>query len=96
MELVPAKSMEGFGQTNGPWYVTRYRVSDASEAGVVWLGQIDWADWDKNGAMLFGQNGCLYRQSFENLAPCPPDCWPISAGTSFHPSRHPIGPKPFE
>lgn len=57
--------IEGLHQENGPWYVTTYRVADLSGAETAGLGLADWADWDKQGDLLFARGGCLYRQTFQ-------------------------------
>lgn len=56
-------SIEGLHKENGPWYEIAYRVVDDSETAVVNMGFADWADWDKQGNLLFARNGCLFRQA---------------------------------
>lgn len=63
--------IEGLHQENGPWYVTTYRVVDTSGAEIVGLGLADWADWDKQGDLLFARGGSLYRQAFQKSVPSP-------------------------
>jgi hypothetical protein len=61
-------TIEGLNQTNGPWYVLRYRVLDQSLGEVSNLGLLDWADWSHDGDLLFAKAGCLYRQSLTKNA----------------------------
>ncbi|SRR5258708_6932574 len=56
--------IEGIHQENGPWYSTSYRVANLLGTEVAGLGLADWADWDKQGDLLFARGGCLYRQTF--------------------------------
>ncbi|HTG45785.1 MAG TPA: hypothetical protein VK633_14790 [Verrucomicrobiae bacterium] len=63
--------IEGAHQENGPWYVTTYRVADNTGAEVASLGLAGWADWDKQGGLLFARQGSLYRQSFGKSVPSP-------------------------
>lgn len=41
------------------WYVAEYEVIDGSN--LERLGHIEWADWDRNGDLLFAMKGALYR-----------------------------------
>jgi hypothetical protein len=42
--------------------VQEYRVFDATTDNIVRdLGNSDWADWDKNGDLLFAKSGCIFR-----------------------------------
>lgn len=61
--------IHGMAEVNGPWYVTTYRVTDPSGSEIIDLGPSDWADWDKQGDLLFARNGQLYRQSFRGSKP---------------------------
>ena len=67
-----AMFIHGMGQDNGPWHVTSYRVADNSGAEVSSLGPADWADWDKQGDLLFALGGRLYRQRFQKTNSPPP------------------------
>ena len=54
--------IKGIGQRNGPWYVIDY-VLTKDQVAVAKLDATDWADWDRNGDLLFGKGGRLYRVS---------------------------------
>ena len=49
-------------------YFRRGGTSRVTEAAVVCgkhtveMGELDWADWDTNGDLLYAKDGCLYRQ----------------------------------
>jgi hypothetical protein len=51
----------GIKETDGPWYVVEYRVVDRHGNVVLDLGRTDWADWSRNGDLLFAKEGCLFR-----------------------------------
>jgi len=51
----------GIRETDGPWYVTEYRVVDGHSNVVLDLGRTDWADWSRGGDLLFAKEGCLFR-----------------------------------
>jgi hypothetical protein len=51
----------GIRETDGPWYVTEYRVVDGHSNVVLDLGRTDWADWSHGGDLLFAKEGCLFR-----------------------------------
>lgn len=63
--------IEGIGQENGSMYLTRFRVIDDSHTEIADLGPTDWADWDKQGDLLFARTGCIYRQRFSTSGPRP-------------------------
>jgi hypothetical protein len=54
------------GQRQGPWY----RIDHAliSGGGEAVLADTDWADWDRNGDLLYARDGCLYRAPRGDLA----------------------------
>lgn len=64
-------SIEAVGQDDGPWYVTAYRVAETDGPDVLTLSRADWADWDRQGDLLYARDGCLYRQSFSGTKPLP-------------------------
>ena len=71
------RSTLGMGEGNGPFTVYRYRLLVASsgrakEPGPIDLGRLDWADWDHDGALLFANDGCLYRRDVSAGAVDPP------------------------
>jgi hypothetical protein len=52
----------GLWQVEGPTHVTEYRVFSATTNNIVLdLGRTDWADWDKNGDLLYARSGCIFR-----------------------------------
>ena len=72
--LILEKSWVGMFQRNGPSTVHRYRLVEHANIGtstsipnIQDLGQLDWADWDQDGSLLYSENGCLYRVSAPRL-----------------------------
>jgi hypothetical protein len=53
----------GVGEKSGDWYVTEYRLLDTEGKSLLDLGRIDWADWDKNGDLLYTRDGQMFRLS---------------------------------
>lgn len=51
----------GIRETDGPWYLMEYRVVDRHGNVVLDLGRTDWADWSRDGDLLFAKEGCLFR-----------------------------------
>lgn len=51
----------GIRETDGPWYVMEHRVVDPHGNVVLDLGRTDWADWSRDGDLLFAREGCLFR-----------------------------------
>jgi len=50
----------GFGEQDGDWYVVTHEV--AMPGGeTVSMGRTDWADWDRNGDLLYAKDGKLFR-----------------------------------
>lgn len=51
----------GIKEEQGPWYVLDFDLLD--DAGEICrdLGRLDWADWDRNGDLLFAADGKLHR-----------------------------------
>lgn len=58
----------GFHETNGPPWVQEFRVIAKDGKETYNVGKADWADWDKNGDLLFSKDGCIYRSKKEKLA----------------------------
>ena len=53
-------SILGISERNGPWYLIEHSVFGENEyAGVI--GRSEWADWSREGDLLFTQSGCLFR-----------------------------------
>ena len=65
-KLVLEMAIEAIGKRNGTWYVSRYRVLDASLEEVLDLGELDRADWDTTGDLVYAKQGVLFRQRFSN------------------------------
>lgn len=59
-ELVLHAALVGIKQREGPWRVLQHRVSHGDQI-LVDLGQSDWADWDRNGDLLYACDGKLFR-----------------------------------
>jgi len=57
----------GFLETNGPPWVQEFRVLSRNGEELVSVGKADWADWDKNGDLLFSKEGSLFRAKREKL-----------------------------
>lgn len=52
----------GVGELNGDWYIVTHEV--AMPGGeTVSLGRTDWADWGRNGDLLYAKDGKLFRLS---------------------------------
>jgi hypothetical protein len=51
----------GIGERNRPWYRLDHDVIDAQGRIRVYLPETDWADWDRNGDLLFSRAGALFR-----------------------------------
>lgn len=64
-------SIEGIGKKDGPWYYINYWVVTKSGDPLLDLDRADWADWDRNGDVLFSRAGCLFRQKFKSGLPQP-------------------------
>jgi hypothetical protein len=65
--LILHSSLLGIGMREGPWHVLSHGVTLGART-VVDIGKSDWADWDRNGDLLFGLNGRLLRRSLEGKA----------------------------
>jgi hypothetical protein len=50
----------GMNERGGPWYVVDYQVVGPT-GGVRWLRRADWADWDRNGDLLYAVGGKIFR-----------------------------------
>ena len=51
--------IEGIHEEAGPYWITEYSV--LLDNGIVPLGRTDWADWSRNGDLLYAQDGRLFR-----------------------------------
>ncbi len=54
-------ALRGIHERDGSWYVHEYELVNQATQKRVDLGRMDWADWDKNGDLLFARQGRLYR-----------------------------------
>jgi hypothetical protein len=53
-------SILGIKERNGPWYLIEHSVfGENGYAGMI--GRSEWADWSREGDLLFTQSGCLFR-----------------------------------
>jgi len=59
----------GLHERDGSWYVTEHFVVDRTSQAKMPLGRTDWADWDKNGDLLFAKDGKIFRVGFNEGAP---------------------------
>ncbi len=57
----------GFHEKNGPPWVQEYRVVSKQGDEILNLGKTDWADWDKNGDLLYSQYGLIFRAKSKDL-----------------------------
>lgn len=53
---------QGIKERDGAWYVISHNVISNREIHLD-LGRSDWADWDRNGDLLFAREGKLFRLS---------------------------------
>jgi hypothetical protein len=53
--------VRGIGERDGPWYRLDHEVMDADGQIRVYLPETDWAEWDRNGDLLFSRRGGLFR-----------------------------------
>lgn len=60
-EYVLEMRISGLKERDGPWYVTEYSVLNLKTEQAVNLGRTEWADWDRNGDLLYSQEGKLFR-----------------------------------
>ena len=61
--LVLEMQIHGINERNAAWYQMQYVVRTNSGA-IDDLGRTEWADWDKNGDLLFAQQGALFRCAY--------------------------------
>jgi len=53
------------GKDQRGWYHIRYQVIAAEGDGMPEM-DADWADWDRNGDLLYARNGKIYRQKYRH------------------------------
>lgn len=51
-------SILGIQERGGPWWITDHSIGSGYKGAI---GRSDWADWSRDGHLLFAQSGCLYR-----------------------------------
>jgi len=54
--------IHGLGEQSGDWYVITHDIV-TPDGSIVELGRTDWADWDRNGDLLYARDGKLFRLS---------------------------------
>jgi hypothetical protein len=58
------RMLTGIHERGGPWLVTEAAVIER-KLTVLHLGEIEWADWDTNGDLLYSRDGRLYRRRLD-------------------------------
>ena len=58
-------SLVGIKEQNGPWYLIDHAIL-GKNGGLQNIGRSEWADWSRDGDLLFSQSGCLYRLPLKN------------------------------
>lgn len=59
--------VRGLGSVNGPWYIEEFRVEHPKPGRTTTLKDAEWADWDRNGDLLFARRGQLFRIRSQEL-----------------------------
>lgn len=72
-ELMLHSSLLGIRLRDGPWRVLSHAVTLKGKTAAD-IGKSDWADWDRNGDLLFGFGGRLFRRKLEGKALQPERC----------------------
>jgi hypothetical protein len=54
--------IHGLGEQGGDWYVVSHEIV-TPDGQTIDLGRTDWADWDRNGDLLYARDGKLFRLS---------------------------------
>lgn len=54
---------------DGPWDSHEYVLRDVKHARMQLLGELDWADWDRNGDLLYARDGELLRAAVHHGEP---------------------------
>jgi len=55
--------IHGVHQRDGAWYLIEHILIDKITGSSFSLGPTDWADWDRDGDLLFAKDGQLFRLS---------------------------------
>ena len=53
-------SIIGIKERDGNWYIVEHSVI-GEKGQIEEIGRSEWADWSRDGDLLFAQSGCLYR-----------------------------------
>ncbi len=53
-------SILGIKERDGDWYIIEHSVI-GEKGQMSTIGRSEWADWSRDGDLLFAQSGCLYR-----------------------------------
>jgi hypothetical protein len=72
-ELVLHSSLFGIGMRDGPWRVLSHAVAFRDKT-LADIGKSDWAEWDRNGDLLYGAEGRIYRRRLEGKSLMPEVC----------------------
>ncbi len=76
----------GHKEKNGPWYAASHRLLDLKTNDDVWIDDSEWADWDKNGDLLFAKKGKLFRWKIDsNKALDPSEATELADFSSLQP-----------
>jgi hypothetical protein len=72
-DLILERRWLGMFEVNGPNSVHDYRLAVRPSPGappvIEELGRLDWADWGHDGALLFSEDGCLFRRTLIETRP---------------------------
>jgi hypothetical protein len=60
-DFILTMQIKGIHEWGGPNYVIEYAMEKHDDKKFSTLGRMDWADWDKNGDLLFAKDGKLFR-----------------------------------
>lgn len=58
------QAISGLHERNGAWYITEHFIVDKNSNETISFGRTDWADWDRNGDLLFAKDGKIFRFGF--------------------------------
>jgi hypothetical protein len=72
-ELVLHSSLLGITMREGPWRVMSHAVT-LNDKTAADIGKSDWADWDRNGDLIYGLGGRLCRRKLKAKALLPEVC----------------------
>lgn len=61
--------LHGINERDGSWYILEYELKERETGQAVSLGRIDWADWDRNGDLLFAREGRVFRLKYDPAVP---------------------------